>query len=419
MTIQLTTLPSGLRILTDTVDTVESVALGAFFGVGTRHEDMAENGLAHLVEHMMFKGTPTRSAQRIAEDIEGIGGHMNAYTGREITGYYFHVIKDHVPLTLDVLADMLQNSTFDPGELERERGVILQEIGMNADTPDDLIYDYFQEIAYPGQTLGAPILGRAEIVSSMPREAIARYVRTHYTTGNMVISAAGNIEHDDFVKRVTDLFGKIPTDTPPRFSPAQYAGGDKREEKDLEQAHILLGFRGVARGDDRYYLAVALAHILGGGMSSRLFQEIREKRGLVYNIHAFHSAYHDDGNFGIYAGTGGDRLTELMETLIRELKNTTGTITATEIDRTQKQMKANLLMGREGMTTRADQNAKHLLFHNRVLSTDDLRARIDRISAQGVSDLAAEIFSSTPILAALGPLGQLAGYSALQKKLAA
>lgn len=419
MSIKMTTLPSGLRVLTDTIEGVDSVALGAYFAVGTRHEDMSENGIAHLVEHMMFKGTTTRSARNIAETIEGIGGQMNAYTSREVTAYYFHILKDFVPLTIDVLADMLQRSVYDAGELDRERGVIIQEIGMNADTPDDVVGDDFQLTAYPNQTLGAPILGLSNVVAAMPRDAVVKYVKTHYTPRSTVISAAGAIDHDDFVRLVSDAFSELPLDTGAGFEPARYVGGECRTDKDHEQAHILLGFQGIERTDPGYYNVVALAHILGGGMSSRLFQEIRENRGLVYNIHAFHSAYRDDGIFGVYAGTGPDSIAELIDVLSRELIQFAGSVTEIEIDRTRAQLKSSLLMGRESMMTRADQNAKHLIFHNRVLNTDDLRGRIDAISADEISTLARRIFVTHPTLAALGPIGQLVDYDTLRGKLVA
>ncbi len=418
MTLHMTILPSGIRVLTDTVDGMDTVALGAYFAVGTRHEDMSENGIAHLVEHMMFKGTSTRSARQIAETIEGIGGQMNAYTSREVTAYYFHVLKDFVPLTVDVLADMVQHSVFDAAELDRERGVIIQEIGMYADTPNDVVGDDFQLTVYPDQTLGAPMLGRVDVVAAMPRDAVIRYVRTHYTPGSVVISAAGAIAHDDFVALVSAAFTDLPPDTGVGFAPARYVGGVCRTDKDLEQAHILLGFQGIKRTDPHYYNVVALAHILGGGISSRLFQEIRENRGLVYDIQAFHSAYRDDGVFGIYAGTGADNIAELMNVLADELNKFAGSVTDIEIERTRAQLKSSLLMGRESMMTRADQNAKHLIFHGRMLDPDDLRTRIDLISANGISDVARQIFKTKPTLAALGPIGQLADYDTLREKLA-
>lgn len=419
MAIQLTTLPNGLRVLTDTVESVESVALGAYFGVGTRNEDLSENGIAHLVEHMMFKGTPTRTALQIAETIEGVGGHMNAYTSREVTGYYFHVLKDHVDLALTVLADMLQNSTIDPEELERERQVIIQEIGMENDSPDELVFDHYQQTAYPNQSLGAPVLGTAEIVAKMPREGILAYIKRLYTPANMVVSAAGNVQHDAFVKTVAALFDHLPADSENPVVPANFNGGDHRVEKELEQAHVLLGFRGIGRADPRYYDAVTLSHILGGGMSSRLFQEIREKRGLVYNVYAFHASNADDGQFAVYAGTGPERLDEYIDALCQELRSVAGNVTQEEVSRTHVQLKASLLMGRESMTTRADQNAKYLLFHNRILDTDDLRARIDAVTVEGVRTLATQIFAGTPTVAAIGPIAKLASYDAIKKKMAA
>jgi predicted Zn-dependent peptidase len=419
MPVQYTALQNGIRVLTDTSPHVDSVAMGAFFGVGTRNENMTQNGVAHLVEHMMFKGTRTRSALDIAETIEGIGGHMNAYTSREATAYYFHILKDDVAQTLDVLSDMLQHSIFDATELDRERGVIIQEIGMNNDTPEEVVVDMFQETAYPGQTLGAPILGLAHVIETMPRGAIVDYVRTHYTPKNLVISAAGNIDHDTFVTMVERAFTSLPTDTPHTPVPAQYTGGDTRAVKDLEQAHIFVGFEGLKRRDPRYYDAVALAHILGGGMTSRLFQEIREKRGLVYSTYAFHSAFHDSGTFGVYAGTGEDKIPELMDTLMIEFQKIRDAVSDTEIARTKHQMKSSLLMGRESMTTRADQNAKHLMFHDRVLDTDDLRTRIDAISGDGIITLARQFLATPPTVAALGPIAPLLGYEELKAKLIA
>lgn len=417
--IQKTTLQNGLRILTDRSDAVDSVAMGVYFGVGTRNEDLHENGIAHLVEHMMFKGTKTRNALDIVQAIENVGGQMNAFTSREITGYYLHMLKDDVMMGVEILADMLQNSVFDPAELERERQVILQEIGMAIDTPDDLVFDHYQQTAYPGQTLGAPILGSAAIVAGMPRAAIERYVRDLYTPKNMVISAAGNVRHDEFVAAIERLFVHLPADSVQHPAPANYQGGEVRTPKDLEQAHVILGFRGISRSDARYYDVVGLAHILGGGMSSRLFQSIREQRGLVYNIYAFHAALRDDGQFAVYAGTGPDRLDELMKVLPGELKATQLTITRAEIDRTRAQLKANLLMGRESMTTRADQNARYLIHHDQVIDTDVLRARIDAITIESVQAIARTVFAGTPTLAALGPIGRLPKYEEIAGAMAA
>ena len=303
--IQTTKLDNGLRIITDHVDSVGSVALGVWVGVGTRNENMAHNGVAHMVEHMMFNGTPNRTAQQIVEQVESVGGQMNAYTSRENTAYYVHLLKDHVGLALDVISDMIQRPLFPDSELEKERGVIIQEIGMTLDTPDDLVFDLYQETAYPDQALGAPILGTVEIIEKMEKQALFDYVTRSYTPDNLVLSVAGNVEHDDIVKQAEKAFCDLPENTPLAVKPAQYQGGENKVCKDLEQNHLVLGFQGIAKTDEGYYAALLLSTILGGGMSSRLFQEVREKRGLVYSVYSSHAAYNDDGQFEIYAGTGG------------------------------------------------------------------------------------------------------------------
>ena len=317
--IQLTTLNNGLRVITDTAADVHSVALGIWVNVGTRNEDPAYNGAAHMVEHMLFKGTPTRSTQQIAETIEDVGGHMNAYTSREMTSYHIHLLKNDMRLGLEVLADIYQNATMPEDELERERHVILQEIGMCNDTPDELVFDNYFETAYPAQTLGAPILGKTSDISGMNKSALADYIHRHYTPQHTVISAAGNLDHQAFVRMVEDLFGNLPADTPHEQTKADYKGGDRRVDKELEQSHFVLGFEGVSKTDTDYFAAQTLATLLGGGMSSRLFQEVREKRGLVYSIYSYHSGYRDSGQFIIYAGTGPKDLKELVPVVCDEV----------------------------------------------------------------------------------------------------
>lgn len=420
MSIQVTTLENGLRIVTDTVNTVESVAIGIWAGVGTRHEDMAVNGVAHMVEHMMFKGTKTRDAGRISEEIEDVGGSINAYTSREVTAYHIHVLKEHADLALEVLADLIQNSTLPEDEVERERKVILQEIGMSNDTPDDLVFDHYQETAYPGQALGAPILGTPEIISLMTRDSLAAYVSRCYTPARLVVSAAGNIRHDDLVKMVRTHFSSLPRDQNVIQPAANYIGGDHRVEKDLEQAHVVLGFRSISRHDPRYFDAVALSTILGGGMSSRLFQEVREKRGLVYSVFSYHSSYADDGQFVLYAGTGPDRLTELMPVLVDEIhKIVQSPVKKNELARAKIQMRSNLLMARESMMTRAGQQAKHLINFKEPFSVEKLLQEIDGVNIDSIQSLAADIFSSAPTIAALGPLKQLDSYDKIAKRLTA
>lgn len=420
MSTKITTLDNGLRVITDRVTAVDSVAVGIWADVGTRHENLADNGVAHMVEHMMFKGTPDRTALQIAEQIEDVGGQINAYTSREMTAYHIHLLKDDLPLAVDILGDIIQNSHMPEDEVERERDVILQEIGMTADTPDDLVFDHYQETAYPGQALGAPILGRAEIIAAMKRETLMDYVRRFYTPARLVVSAAGNVDHDALVKRVEAMTGALPADGTDAIRDAAYAGGDHRAEKPLEQAHIVLGFRGVARDDEDYYTAVALATALGGGMSSRLFQEIREKRGLVYSVFSFHSAYQDDGQFVLYAGTGPDRLPELMPVMAEEIvKVTQDLMSSAELVRAKAQMRASLVMSRESMMTRANQNAKHLIHFGRVLDVQKKLQRIEAVTLDDMRKMAQRIFTSTPTLAGLGPLARLEDYETLRARLAA
>jgi len=415
--IKMTQLPNGLRVITDRVPSVGSVALGVWVGVGTRNEEMSFNGAAHMVEHMLFKGTKRRNALNIAEEIENVGGAMNAYTSREITSYHMHLMAEDVPLALDVLSDMIQHSTMPEDEIERERHVILQEIGMCHDTPDDLIFDNYYETAYPGQTLGAPILGKGDIIASMQRDTLLNYVRRLYTPDRTVISAAGALDHESFVAMVGELFTDMPNFKDQPFASAAYQGGQNLADKELEQSHIVLGFQGISRLDENFYAAQALSSILGGGMSSRLFQEVREKRGLVYSIYSYHSAYRDDGQFAIYAGTGPDDLPELMPVICEEVLKVCEDLSDEEVHRAKTQMRAGLIMGRESMMTRADQQAKYLIFRDNILSIDELRAQIDALDTNKIKTVAGRIFSGIPTLAALGPLDKLEKFESIQSRL--
>lgn len=416
---RLTTLPNGLRIVSDHVPSMHSVAIGIWSGVGTRYEDMAHNGAAHMVEHMLFKGTKTRDALQIAESIENVGGHMNAYTSREITSYHTHMLEQDMGLGLDVLGDMYINSTLPDDEIERERQVILQEIGMCNDTPDDLVFDNYYEAAYPGQTLGAPILGSAAHVSGMSREALTGFIENFYSPSRTVISAAGSVNHDELVEKASEIFAGLPSDKDFTPKPAQYQPSDHRIQKDLEQAHFILGFQSIPRLDDEHYTAQALSTLLGGGMSSRLFQEVREKRGLVYSIFSFNSAYQDDGQFGIYAGTGPDRLDEIMPVICDEVMKVTQSVNEEEVHRAKTQLRSSLLIGRESMMTRADQHAKYALFRNAEFDIEEALQKIEAIDARSIQNIAKRIFNSKPTLAALGPLQKFPEYNHIEERLAA
>ena len=417
--IKITTLNNGLRVITDTVDSVHSVAVGIWAAVGTRDEDLQHNGVAHMVEHMLFKGTQRRGPKQIAEEVENVGGHMNAYTSKEMTSYHIHLLKNDLPLALDMLADMYQNATLPEDEIARERHVILQEIGMTNDTPDDLIFDNYYETAYPGQGLGAPILGRAQHVSRMQRGEMADYIRRFYTPARTIISAAGNIEHADFVQQVEQAFRNLPADQPDQHAKANYQGGEHRQNKDLEQTHIVLGFQGLGRLDDDYLPARILSMMLGGGMSSRLFQEVREKRGLVYTVYAYHSGYIDDGQFGIYAGTGPKDLPELIPVLCDEILKTTHDLTEVELNRARAQIKSGMVIGRESMMARAEQQAKYLQFHGKAFDLDAILTKIDAITVSDLHKVAKPIFATRPTLAALGPVESLESYERICARLAA
>lgn len=418
MTVRLTKLDSGLTVATDQMATVETVSLGAWVGVGARHEAPDVNGVSHLLEHMAFKGTKRRSAYDIAAEIEAVGGHLNAYTSRENTAFYAKVLAEHAPLALDIIADILQHPTFDPDELVRERSVVLQEIGQSIDTPDDVIFDYFQSTAFPGQSIGRPVLGSVESVRALDREALYAHLTRYYAAPRMLVVAAGKIDHDELVERVARAFGELPEAPDGASDPARYGGGDYRQERDLEQVHILLGFRGLRHRDPEYYAITLLAILLGGGMSSRLFQEVREKRGLVYAIHAFHSAFTDDGLFGIYAGTGEGEIAELVPLVCDELVKLTDGIADDEIARAKAQLKASILMSRESSGARCEQLAQQILFHGGPLSVERIVAEIEAVDAARLRDAAARLLASRPTVTALGPIAKLESFERIADRLA-
>lgn len=404
MTVTITTLPSGLRVLTDRMDTVQTVTLGAWVDAGARHEPAPLNGISHLLEHMAFKGTARRSARAIAEEIEDVGGILNAWTSRENTAYYAKVLKDDVALATDIIGDILQHSVFDPEELKREQSVIVQEINQAEDTPDDIVFDHFQATAYPDQAMGRAVLGTPETVRSIDRETLKRYMNSTYSTHSTVIAAAGHIDHDSFVHLVEKTFTSLPTFPSVTPEKALYKGGESRQDKNLEQVHLVFGFDGVAYDHPHFYATAVLSTLLGGGMSSRLFQEIREKRGLVYSIYSYTNSTTDGGLFSIYAGTGDDEAAELVPVLCTELRKIIDTIAQNdELMRARAQIKAGLLMGLESSSNRAETAARQLFTHGRIVDTDELVAMVEAVDATAVRDAAALIFASEPTLAVLGP----------------
>jgi predicted Zn-dependent peptidase len=419
MTTQLATLSNGLRIVTDRIETVDTVSLGLWVDVGTRHEAPQINGAAHFLEHMAFKGTERRSARDIAEEIEAVGGHLNAYTSRESTAYYAKVLKEDMPLALDILADILQHSSFDPAEFERERTVILQEIGQANDTPDDIIFDHFQERAFPDQAMGRPVLGSPEIIRELKREAVIAYLRDNYGAARMVLSASGNLDHDRIVELAHRLLSAMPAEKPITTETARYAGGEYRQDRDLEQLHLVLGFPGLPLGDPDYYAASVLSTAFGGGMSSRLFQEVREKRGLVYTIHSFAHSYRDGGLFGIYAGTGEDDAAELVPVLCDETMRLADGLTPIELARAKAQMKAGLLMSLESTGARCEQMAQYMLIHGTPFDPAEMVRHIEAVDDAAIARVVAGWRAAPPTLAAIGPVGQLEDFERLRGRLAA
>ncbi len=415
MTYAVTTLPNGLRVATESLPGMESTTVAVTVDVGARFESEEEGGLSHMLEHMAFKGTKRRSARQIAEEIDMVGGNMNAYTSLENTVYYTRVLKNDVPLAVDMLADILQHSTFDKEELERERQVILQEIAMHYDTPDDLVFDYFSETIYPNQPLGRSILGKEECIRTFNQDDLAHYMSGHYHASSMVVSAAGNVSHDAFVTLVGEHFTGLSTASHKAALPAKYAGGDKRIKRKLEQLHLVMGFEGVSFHDDDYYAWQVLATLLGGGMSSRLFQEVREKRGLAYTVQAFLSSYADNGVFGIYAATGEDKGPEMVPVLCEEVLKLQNGISELELQRAKNQMKASLLMSRESSASIAEWIGRHLLNYGRYKPAAEIASIIDAVTDETIIKAAKILLKNKNIaFTALGLQKKLPEYNAVQ-----
>src|SRR5581483_7061634 len=402
---RVTRLESGLQVVTHQMEQLESAALGVWVGAGSRSEREDEHGLSHLLEHMAFKGTQTRSARDIAEEIEAVGGEVNAATSVETTSYYARILKNDVPLALDILSDILANSVFDGEELAREQHVILQEIGAALDTPEDRVFDIFAESAFPQQPIGRTILGTPETVKATRPPMLGAYLDRHYRGPAMVVAAAGAVDHDVLVKLAAEKFSYLSREAGPAPVAAAYRGGDARVDRDLMETQVILGFEGVPYGSKDFYTAQILASVIGGGMSSRLFQEVREKRGLCYSIYAFHWSFADTGIFGVHAATGPDDVGKLMPVVLDELERAAEDIDEKEIQRARAQLRAGLLMTLESPASRAGQMARQLLLFGRLIPFDELVTMIDAIDARAVRDLAAGLLAgSAPTLATVGPV---------------
>jgi predicted Zn-dependent peptidase len=412
MTLEISKLSNGLTVVSDPMTGLESAAMGIWVNTGSRNEDSKQMGISHMLEHMAFKGTIRRSARAIAEEIEAVGGQLNAYTSREQTAFHARILKDDVPLALDMIADILTNPTFEQSELERERQVVLQELGQARDTPDDIVFDHLQSAIFKDQPLGWPILGEEATVNTFNREMLKSYMASQYRLEGMTLIASGAVNHAELVALADEKCAGLNRGVVPAAPPARYVGGDFRAVEDLEQAHVAYAFPGLSNADPDYFVAQIYAMALGGGTSSRLFQEAREKRGLCYSIYAFSSGFQDSGFLGIYAGTGESEAAEISAVIAGEMEAMVGNLTEAEVARARAQLKVSLLMGMERPGTRAEQIAGQLFALGRVQSAAEIVAQLDGIDAAIVKRYAAQVMQSVdagigPTIAAVGPVGKL------------
>ncbi|QXK91686.1 insulinase family protein [Neoehrlichia mikurensis] len=408
---QVTKLKNNFSVITKQIDNVNSVAINIWINVGSRYESLDKIGISHFLEHMAFKGTNTRTALDIAKTFDQIGGNFNAQTDREHTVYHVKVLKKDINIAIEILADIIANSQFPEEEIEREKGVVLQEIYQTYDSPSSIIFDKYMETAFSNQIFGQSILGSVESVQNFSKEDINNYMRTHYHGNNMLISVAGDILHDDIVKLSSD-FSHITTSQCSSVTPSVYTGGEYLEKKDLEQVNLLIGFPGVSYKDDRFYTMQVLDAILGGSMSSRLFQEIREKLGLVYSISSFNSSYSDNGIFSIYAATDKDNLQKLIIAITSEIKKTSINLTEEEIQRSKNKLISEILMSRESTTAYADALGYYYSHYNRYIARSEI---IEHIHAVNIHQVKSAIHSlmqhyNKITLAAIGEIEYLPSY---------
>src|SRR3954468_9315434 len=382
MSVDVPKLPSGLTVVTDTMPHLETAALGVWTGVGGRDEHPNEHGISYLLEHMAFKGTATRTARQIAEEIEAVGGDLNAATSVETTAYYARVLRADVPLALDTLSDILSNPTFEPEELAREKNVIVQEIGATEDTPDDLIFEYLQGVTFPDQAVGRTILGTPETVRSFDSRKLRSYLARNYRAPDMVVAAAGAVDHRQVVAEVEERFAAFTGPEAPPPEPATFSGGARIEQRDLEQVHVAFALEGVPQRDPSMYSLQVFTNVLGGGMSSRLFQEVREIRGLCYAIYTYHSPYSDTGVFGLYAGTDAADAPELMQVVLDEIAQCAENLNESEVARAKAQMKAGLLMALESSSARAEQLARQIIAYNRPIPLEEIVAKVEAVTVK-------------------------------------
>ena len=412
----ITTLANGLRIITSSRPHTETVTLGIWVNTGSACEQEDINGISHFLEHMVFKGTEKRSSLQISEEFEDVGGQSNAYTSREFTAFYAKMLKNDVELAIDILSDIVLHSNFPATELEKEREVVVQEIKQTIDTPDDIIFDYLQERAFPNQAVGRSILGPAEKVRSYTAQTLNDYRKNNYAAQNTVVCAVGNLNHDDFVKMVEVRMGDMQKKASFKIDKQIYTGGSYFEKRDIEQAHMVLGFKGEPYSCDNYYPAIVFSTILGGGMSSRLFQEIREKRGLVYSVYSFSNSHTQSGLFGIYAGTTREELKQLMPVVCEEIRKIrTDLVSEQELKRAKMQLKASMLMALESSSATVEVLARQMLIFNRLIPVEEMVEKIECITPEHIRCVANELFTSQPTYSLVGDIDGHPTYDEIQK----
>ncbi len=402
-----TTLENGIQVITEEVPSVHSVSVGIWVEAGSRDEGREENGISHFIEHMLFKGTRRRSARQIAREIDSVGGVLNAFTSKEFSSFYSKVLAEHLPLALDILFDLYLNSTFSPEELEKERRVIIQEISMVEDTPDEYIHDLFSESFWPRHPLGLPILGRLETIEHLKRIQLKEFFARNYLKVQPVLVAAGKLKHDDLLRPVERCLGEVRPrrkerpGRPPRAHPRVLL-----KNKKLEQVHLLLGTQGFSATHPKRYVFSVLNTILGGGMSSRLFQEIREDRGLAYSVYSFLSSFKDSGMIGVYVGTGEKTVPEVLKIVMREMKKLSqDSLKEKELRSAKEQLKGNLLMSLESTDSRMGRLAKSEIYFHRFIPTSEIIDGIEQVTADEVGELAQQLFLPGSLsLTALGPV---------------
>lgn len=403
MTEEISRLSNGLTVVTHAMPHLETTSLGIWVGVGSRHEAAEENGISHFLEHMSFKGTASRTAQAIAEEIESVGGELNAATGLDATAYFARVLKGDEGVALELLADILLNSSFSADELEREREVILQEIASTRDSPEDIAFELCNAAAYPEQALGRTILGPAGNVRRFSAADLTAFLRAHYRPHRMVLSAAGAVHHASLVRHAEALFGGLTRDETMGEERAHYHGGIRWHQKRFEQSHLVLALEGPSYRDNEYFTAQVFSGLFGGGMSSRLFQEAREKRGLCYSIYSSAWSLGDTGLLAVHAATGTDLMAKLIDVTASELEDVAVRgPSAAELHRAKAQLKAGLLISLESSSARAEQMARHMLAYGRIVGADELIRKVDAVSGEDVGHFAQRLLARRASVAVVG-----------------